>query len=985
VLHLKYMTCLKKALHFFLFFSFLFCYKSLALNKPVFAQVIPTPEPVPTCSTGGQTDEWHSLRPYPFDPCNPNAENLAPYCANSIIAWDQISNTYNIGYYAGTESDPCNPVGKIRDCDCGGWQDDVCCNQVLDSSGHWTTGLLECVYNVSGERHISASFENAELPIMGNTVNVVHNHVGADDAGFNDAAKVNEYVSWYLNGVIGRAEYPYPDLTQSGPTSMENPNDVDKIINFSGPIKKLLPFSIQNQDRNKQINDLSSNTVRHNQLVACTHLGLTQIVLPFIGTVSWPSFATPIECYGSLFNLANRKNLDEWDGRTPPIEEDPQYLYHDQIEFLKAYTEWRGYICIFLKIPLINRTVFYCFNNPLGEIHWWSNLFSYIPFSSTEDRVGDVHIKSVIVNESSPDFVLKNVTVSENDAELYFPHMQESTELASLLQKTYASKDVNLTGQASRVNSSSNPYCDLTEVRSNPGDPISDPDNPAQLEVDINYDAEIYCKYYAGTGNFNGAFCETSTTADPPGIGGECASIKKTDNIIRSCIYYSKLDCDPNTSNTCYLNSTCQEPPTDIQNNCLNLYGGKCMPLNWHGCIFYPEEDTPLCSPNSYYGCANLASCDTNPPYETNPDQQCTKTLNVNVQPETETPLANEVWSQLVAGPAGVFKKIFPQVGENSPVESSWDMPGSSTYTFECTSGGACSVGAPSGSRSTDELYFPHIGGIHEYFLRAIQTALRPKGFGNSILSGDTISSGTCDGNLFEDIGDLPDLSTQGRDAAREALGNLNDYLLSTYKAAEFATGVPCEVLAGIHFIEANNNPDKDLQSGAYLNGKSLLDSAIQAGEELKSKAMGNINSIDTLIAALSRYNGGGNSNCQSSNNCARNHGNVYCSDFNLCDAGNDSACVCSNRFVSGGPSPDTNSCRMADCTSGIYPFPFTYGGSCPAQEGYDDPYVVNYLVSQDMYLLYMLDCTQTPPFIFERPGSFTFALGLYLQIRGVL
>jgi hypothetical protein len=778
------MVGFRKILYILLLSVFLFCYKSSIISGEVSAQTTPTPTPtpIPTCSAT-RNDEWHSLRPYPFDPCNPYPEDLAPYCANSIIAWDDITKIYHIGDYI---AQICSQ-GTIPDCDCGGSFSPACCNMVLDGNGEFTTGMIECIFKENGQRQISASFENAELPIMGNTVNVVRNHVGADDVGFNDAAKVNEYVSWYLNGVIGRAEYPYPDLTKiNAVTSMENPDDLDKIINFSGPIKKLLPFSIQNQERINQIDDLASNTVRHDQMVACTHLWAAEITLPFIGTILIPSSFVPIECYGTFFNFAHRRNLSDWKGNTPPIEENGTYLYQDQIEFIKDYTKWRGLICLYLpiKIPLLppfnplERVIFYCIDNPFPNIfspNVWSELFSYIPFSSTEDRVGDVHLKSVIVNEASPDFRLLNVSVDADNAELYFPHMQESTELASLLQKTYASKDVDLTGPVSRVYNSSNPYCDLTEVRSNPGDPISDPNNPATLDVTVNYEAEIYCDFYVGTGDFNGVFCETPTTADPPGVGGQCNYINR-DNPIYCDTYYSRLDCSSG-SNTCTLN--CQAPPTDI--GCSRYAGYSCMPRNW-GCTIVNPDDTvvPLCRNNALYGCYFTGSCTLNPPYSSDPVQQCTKTLNVNIQPETETPLADEVWSQLVAGPAGVFKRIFPEVVAGAPVESIWDVPGASTYTFDCN-GANCSIGAPSGNRSASELYFPHIGGIHEYFLRAIQTALRPKGFGNPILS----RTGT----------GLP---------GQPGICNYNDQTISAaIDAAASKYGVPSSMLRAIFEIEA--------------------------------------------------------------------------------------------------------------------------------------------------------------------------------------
>ena len=84
---------------------------------------------------------------------------------------------------------------------------------------------------------------------------------------------------------------------------------------------------------------------------------------------------------------------------------------------------------------------------------------------------------------------------------------------------------------------------------------------------------------------------------------------------------------------------------------------------------------------------------------------------------------------------------------------------------------------------------------------------------------------------------------------------------------------MPCEILAGIHFVEAGNNPEGSLVSGRKLGtpepdagGKvfrSLLETAKYAGDHLKGKVGGSLKDAQTAITALSRYNGGGNSNCQ--------------------------------------------------------------------------------------------------------------------------
>lgn len=203
------------------------------------------------------------------------------------------------------------------------------------------------------------------------------------------------------------------------------------------------------------------------------------------------------------------------------------------------------------------------------------------------------------------------------------------------------------------------------------------------------------------------------------------------------------------------------------------------------------------------------------------------------------------------------------------------------------------------------------------------------------------VPEGKCDGQLFGKLIEgtsFAESSQKGQDYfTNDIKTRLTPELMNTYAAAEKATGVPCEILAGIHFVEADNNPDGSLVSGRKIGTpepdaggkvfKTLLETATYAGEHLKGKVGGKIGDAATAITALSRYNGGGNSNCQSG-----------------------------------------------------YPYPIPYGGCPRAFEGEDDPYPTSFLDNKhdSMYLLYCADYTACVPAIFERPGSFTVALNVY-------
>jgi hypothetical protein len=212
----------------------------------------------------------------------------------------------------------------------------------------------------------------------------------------------------------------------------------------------------------------------------------------------------------------------------------------------------------------------------------------------------------------------------------------------------------------------------------------------------------------------------------------------------------------------------------------------------------------------------------------------------------------------------------------------------------------------------------------------------------------DELPDAVCDGTAFAEL--LGGSNSQGignNPTTEKAVSLFNSMrsrltpeLIKIYAVAGDMTGVPCEILAGIHYVESDLNPQGSLVSGRPLGDpepdaggkvfKTLLDTAIYAGDHLKTKVDGNLRDIPTLITALSRYNGGGNSNCQLG-----------------------------------------------------YPWPIPYD-NCPRRwEGEDDPYAVNWLDPRHnvMYLLFCADSTACEPQEWERSGAFTFALTMYQQM----
>lgn len=108
---------------------------------------------------------------------------------------------------------------------------------------------------------------------------------------------------------------------------------------------------------------------------------------------------------------------------------------------------------------------------------------------------------------------------------------------------------------------------------------------------------------------------------------------------------------------------------------------------------------------------------------------QCEKKANVALSVYTKTPKINNLWYQTVFGDMSVYKRIFPQIMTGK--SATLDLPGVTTAKYESDDADATVLaGDPDNNRpgARAEIFIPHLGGIQEYFLKGIQTALRPKG-----------------------------------------------------------------------------------------------------------------------------------------------------------------------------------------------------------------------------------------------------------------
>ena len=694
----------------------------------------PFPEPYVPCNEI-RPQEFHSLRPYQASPCKQEAEDLALFCGSDFILLDNVLiqktyydeldppfGSYPLYWTYSFEGQPISamdnysPEAAIACGICNSQNQCVptdlincipefgCMNNQQCEAGFCIpndNGTETCTFVIDRENDIAIDLQMAELPIMGytelsmgayDTYKVINSLY--QDETVSDAEKMNEYVSWYLNGVIGRAEYDPPD-----PETEEGHR---KIVDFSGPLKKLLAFESQIEKRWQEVEkailssicdpdaeDHDPFCIRHNQIIAC-HLS-----------------GDPTKCYDNEEVVGYTRILD-WPSR-PPLQRDYESfnLYEVALENWRSSNLWR--------------------------------LFSYIPFSSTEDRVGEVEIFKYSIQPplSSDIIILRSDIRNQIPAELFFPHMEESVELADLLQRLFSSRQSNLEAGPSSSPPPLDPLCDPAAVRKNPGDALFG----TELSATIEYTAQVACTF---TQPGDGRVCRAA--------GGECMLEDKENWTCTT--HYEQVDC--NYGYFCGVNCSPYYRPTP-QVTCLNASLPEIPPYPYSESDFYcfpPTGDwsyalpgggeccfggecfpaiTGWCGEGSTHLCGHIM-CIVGPDnqFTVSPftyTEDCRLQVPIAFQTITKTPLADRIWTKLVYGSFAAFKRIFPQIEdvEGRPVRRLYDMPSASAVVYRSLTDSATVV-SPSGG--APHIYFPHLGGVHEYFLNCTQKALRPQGYG---------------------------------------------------------------------------------------------------------------------------------------------------------------------------------------------------------------------------------------------------------------
>lgn len=631
-----------------------FMTKSGLAGKSVFMTEIGTfdktpPKPfdlsnqVPCDNSSVTNPEFHSLRPYPANPCLKKVQDTTLLCANDLVVKKTLV------------------MGPSSDC------------TAPDATGSFTCKFTNQTYQST----VSVSLDDSKLPIMGNTEDVPNGTWTSPRTAGNNltaAQRMNSYVSWYLNGVVNRAEQDFSAF------------DPNYLVNFSGPINKLLPLGLAAVFRIKSVTDANSTpqkppddtSARHNQIVGCVSNVTGTGILNFGGFLFLSPCYLPSNGVNPIQNFfdASMKRLTDFIGHTPPLEKN---YPNNFAGFWKDYLTWLGDTCL----PNLPFTSYYlCVDGTFKAITFgdiFARIFANVPSSTTEDRKGQLGTDMNTV-QTTKDPLGNSVTgpqlahtvqpsnevfdvaftpdentpggADSSKHSLYFAHMQEDAELATLLQNTYipsgqsgySGKDLGPDNPTAFYNDPSVPgaqpgsHCEIQDSRSNSGDSLH--------------------------GNID--------RKDANGI---------QDQLIKGTLSFSATFTAP-----CKLNI---------------------------------DKTTGISQPT------------------------CNKDLLASMAIFTKTPLAQENWERLVDGTMSIFQRIFPKVGANSPLTEIKNIPAVTTANYSSTSIGSgvdtTLAGAPSSGRPGNQaqVFIPYVGSIQEYFLNGIQKALRPQGFDNAPLAGE--------------------------------------------------------------------------------------------------------------------------------------------------------------------------------------------------------------------------------------------------------
>jgi hypothetical protein len=204
--------------------------------------------------------QFHPLRPFPGSPCDPLIPKSIPEAPKTE---DKKYNTFACGNaLTPVKQEWFNPYGRNKGYEeellqlspgeiyaktvCSPSEDEIRANPRKYSEPFKVTCWRSEAFDVK------IDLSKANIGILGNTQN----------PNLTDAQKVNEYLSWYLTGT--------PQIGDQIPIDVDDRKQLDRLLTFAGPIRKLLPFDLGAQSKANLAKTVGRDI--HNYLVGCNQI-----------------------------------------------------------------------------------------------------------------------------------------------------------------------------------------------------------------------------------------------------------------------------------------------------------------------------------------------------------------------------------------------------------------------------------------------------------------------------------------------------------------------------------------------------------------------------------------------------------------------------------------------------------------------------------------------------------------------------------------
>jgi len=256
--------------------------------------------------------------------------------------------------------------------------------------------------------------------------------------------------------------------------------------------------------------------------------------------------------------------------------------------------------------------------------------------------------------------------------------------------------------------------------------------------------APIDCKKIKGPGkNYEPTTCEfvevSTNLGDRATFRNPATHLAVTDVIIT----VEKIEC---------------ENKEDIATYLAPVSEGGCDGHTWDPCL------TTRCNTDQ---CGYLCPAGPIPPSACTSVPDCKAEVEVIIPTTPKVPYADQIWMSTVIDTNTSFRRIFPKLEEGAPVQCIKEIPANSLVVYSPnpetnlqrinTAGPNTFPGCGPACNAGGQLYFPHLGTIYEYFLKGIQTALRPRGFGHTTFVDGvpfSVPQGDMDKCITEALGD---------------------------------------------------------------------------------------------------------------------------------------------------------------------------------------------------------------------------------------